>query len=124
MSQAVMPSVTLAPQLGIQYKYVPLFGRCRIEGFEPDSAAATHLTRFRPIGKFLLAINGTPVRTVEDVAGCFRFHLERTQGLDSLTLLLVSMGAGENGTDEVQLGPHDHAQLRSIFHIDQPITTV
>jgi hypothetical protein len=32
MIQAVMPDVPLATQLGIMYSYVPLFGRCRIEG--------------------------------------------------------------------------------------------
>jgi hypothetical protein len=69
MSQAVMPSVPLATELGIRYKYIPLFGRCRIEGFESASAASIHLPRFRPIGKFLLAINGTPVRTIKDVSG-------------------------------------------------------
>jgi hypothetical protein len=87
MMQSVMPAVPLSSQLGITYSSVPLFGRCRIESFLPGSAAELHLTRFRPIGKFLLAIKGTAVRTVEDVAGCFRFHLERKQGLDSLTLL-------------------------------------
>jgi hypothetical protein len=117
MSQAIMPSVPLATQLGICYKYLPLFGRCHVKGFEPESPAAIHLTRYHPIGKFILTINGTPVRTVEDVSGCFRFHLERKQGLDSLTLLLASMGV-EIGSDAVQLGPQDNAQLHSIFSLD------
>jgi hypothetical protein len=45
----------------------------------------------------LLAINGSSVRTVEYVAGCF--HLDHTQDLDSLTLLLVNINIGENGKD-------------------------
>jgi hypothetical protein len=119
MVQAVLPSVPLATQLCINYSYVPIFGRCRIESLVPGSAAANRLTRFHPVGKFILAINGTPVRAVEDAAGRFRFHLEHTHGLDSLTLLLVSMGVGENGSDLVDLAPHDHAQLRSIFSVDR-----
>jgi hypothetical protein len=114
MLQAVMPAVPLATQLGITYSYVPLFGRCRIENLVPGSPAALHLTRFRPIGKFLLALNGTSVRTVAEVSGCFRFHLERKHGLESLTLLLVSMGIGENGPDSVDLAPHDHGHLALI----------
>jgi hypothetical protein len=113
-----MPAVPLASQLRITYSYVPLFGRCRIESFLPGSAAELHLTKFRPLGKFLLAIYGTAVRTIEDVAGCFRFHLKRKQGFDSLTLLLVTMCTGENRADTINLTPHDHAQLRSIFCID------
>ena len=74
MLQAVMPGVPLATQLGITYSYVPLFGRCRLKALQPSSPAALHLTRFRPIGKFLLASNGTSVRTVDEVSGCFRFH--------------------------------------------------
>jgi hypothetical protein len=119
MMQAVMTDVPLATALGIRYSYVPLFGRCRLESFGvPGSAAELHLTRFRPLGKIILAINGSAVRTVEDVTGCFRFHLERKQGLDSLTLLLVTMGLGENGPDKVDISPHDHAQCHSIFSID------
>jgi hypothetical protein len=116
-----MPFVPLATKLGIRYKCIPLFGRCRIEGFKPASAASIHLPRFRPIGKFLLAINGTPVCTIEDVSGCFHFHLERKQGLDSPMLLLVSMGVGENDSDQVHLGPQDHAQLRSDFSVTAPV---
>jgi hypothetical protein len=86
--------------------------------FGPGVSCCEYLTRFCPIGKFLLEINGTPVRTIEDFTGCFQFHLECTHGLESLTLLLVTMGAGKNGPDGVQLGPQDHGQLRSIFHID------
>jgi hypothetical protein len=111
MVQAVMPAVPLATQLGISYSYMPLFGRCRIEALVAGSPAALHLSRFHPVGKFIPAINGTSVRTVEDAVGCFRFHLDRTHGLDSLTLLLVSMGVGENGSDSVDLAPHDHGQL-------------
>lgn len=95
MLQAVMPAVPLAPQLGIGYSYIPLFGRCRIAGLTPGSATELHISHFHPIGKFLLAVNGTSVRAVEEVASCFHFHLDRTQGSDSLTLLLVSMGVGE-----------------------------
>ena len=92
---------------------MPLFGRCCLEALQPDSPVALHLTHFRPFGKILLAINGTSVRTVDGVAGSFRFHLEQKHGLESLTLLLVSMGVGENGPDTVDLAPHDHGQLRS-----------
>jgi hypothetical protein len=92
---------------------------CRLESFVPSSAAElVHLTRFRPLGKILLAINGSAVHTVEDIAGCFCFHLERKQGLDSLTLLLVTRGLGENGPDKVDISPNYHAQCRSIFSID------
>ena len=72
-----------------------------------------HFPRFRPIGKFLLAINGIYARTVEEVSGCFRFHLERKHsGLDSLTLLLMSsMCVGEHGSDKV-------GQLCVVFGID------
>jgi hypothetical protein len=117
MIQAVMAAVPLATQLGNSYSYIPLFGRCRIAGLAPGSAAELHLSCFHPIGKFLLAINGTSVQTVEEVAGCFHFHLDRTQGLDSLTLLLVSMGVGKNGKDGIDLAPHDHAQLHSVFSV-------
>ena len=82
MLQAVMPVVPLATQLGTIYSYVPLFGRCRIQALHPGSPAALHLTRFRPIGKFLLAINGTSVRTVDKVSVCIRFHLERKHSLE------------------------------------------
>jgi hypothetical protein len=98
-------------QLGIRYNYMPLFGHCHIGGLAPKSAAAVHLTRFHSIDKFILAINGTPVRTIEDATGCFCFHLKCKQGLDSLTLLLISMDVGKNGSDGVQLGLQDHAQL-------------
>jgi hypothetical protein len=118
MLQAIMPAVPLATQLGLVCSYVPLFGRYPLKSLSPGSPAALHLTRFRPIGKFILTVNGTSVRTVEEVSGCFRFHLERKHGLDSLTLLLVSMGVSENGSDNVDLAPHDHGLLRSVFGID------
>ena len=86
MSQAVMPAVPLATKLGITYSYQPLSGRCRLDALAPGSPAALHLSRFHPLGKFILAITGTDVGTVEDVAGCFRFHLDRQQGLASLIL--------------------------------------
>ena len=119
MLQAVMPNVPLGTQLGITYFYMPLFGCCQIEALHPGSPAVLHLTRFRPIGKALLLINETSVHTVKEVSGCFRFHLERKHSLDSLTLLPVSMGVGENGPDKVDLAPHDHGQLRSVFGIDR-----
>ena len=123
MLQAVMPAVPLATQLGITYSYVPLFGRCRLIALQPDSPpAALHLTRFRPIGKFLLTITSTSVRTVDEVSGTFRLHLERKHGLESLTLLLVSMGVGENRPNKVDLAPHDYGQLRSVFGIDRHST--
>jgi hypothetical protein len=118
MLQALMPAVPLATQLGITYSYVPLFDCCRLEALLPGSPAALHLTHFHPVGKLRLTINGTGIHTVEDVSGCFRFHLERKHGLNSLTLLLVSMGKGENGTDLVDPTPHDHAQLHSVFSVD------
>jgi hypothetical protein len=55
MIEAVMPAVPLATQLGIRatYSYVPLFGRCRIEGFAPGSAAELHLSHFPSDGQHL-----------------------------------------------------------------------
>jgi hypothetical protein len=121
MVQLTIPATPLTDRIGIVYWYVPLFGRCRVENLVPDSLAALYLTRYHPKGQFILEINGSPVRTVDEVAQSFRFHIDRSQDLQPLTILLVTMGPGENGPDEVALSAVDRGQLRSVYSVQTPL---
>jgi hypothetical protein len=77
MLQAIMPKGTLRIQLGIRQQVCCSLVAVVLKALN----LALPLWSILLISSdchFLLAINGTSVRTAEDVTDCFHFHLEQS----------------------------------------------